>query len=153
MERDLGAISVISLSVTGALAVLIGLWLPWLVVKPDHTGVVPAIHLPGMEHGFAGLDLPIVVVVVVGVALSTVYGSERTRARLALATAALTLLLAVWHVGQTAGIDGTYLDVFVVGGGVPLTLFGGGVLLVAGVLRYVIVGADDRRPRSESSLD
>lgn len=153
MERDLGSIGVLSLTVVGVLAVAVGLWLPWLVVDSSHAGAVPSIGRNGTGYGFSGFDYAILFAVAAGAALSTRYGTTRTRARLSILTAAVPILSAVWYVGRTVGVDGTYLDVFVAGRGISATLFGGGVLLVAGVLRYAIVGTEERHRATDPNLD
>lgn len=153
MERDLGSIGVLSLTAVGAVAVAVGLWLPWLVVKPTHAGAVPSITHTGTGYGFSGFDYPVLLLVAVGALLSARYGTTRSRARLSILTAAVPVLTVLWYVARTVGVDGTYLDVFVVGRGISVTLFGGGVLLVAGVLRYAIVGTDERSRTTDPNLD
>lgn len=143
MERDLGSLGVLSLTATGTLAVVVGLWLPWFVVPPDHVGVIPRIYRTGMEAGIEGFDYLVLAVTLVGAISPLFFEHARTRARAAVSTASLTLLLAMWYISRTAGLDGTYMEVFVVGRGASLTLFGGGLLLVSGVLRYVLDGATD----------
>ena len=142
MERDLGSIGVLALRATGTAAVLVGLWLPWFVVEPNHVGAIPSIYLSGTTTGIGGFDY-LILAATLGGAMSEYRGSARARARVAVATAILTLALTVWYISRTTGLDGTYLDVFVVGKGASLTLFGGGLLLIAGVLRYVLVGTTE----------
>jgi hypothetical protein len=44
------------LVLTGVSLVSLGMYLPWVRVKPSHEGPINSIGLPGMETGITGLD-------------------------------------------------------------------------------------------------
>lgn len=118
------------LALLGALAVVVGTYLPWIVPAPG-TDVVPAVYLPGMETGVAVHDYPVLGTLAVGLAAAARERDRRRGGYLAAATGALIALATVGYAGaRLAG--GVTFGVFVPGPGVHLTVAGGLLLVAAG---------------------
>lgn len=136
------------LTVGSLITVGLGVWLPWLIIKPGHTGPVPQIYLSGMETGIAGQDYLILGVAMIGLStaltLSTYYRRKRlgrlvrgiTGLVIALVTllwvAGTTELNALWWFIGTNDPETGILEAYVLSAGVYLTLLGGILLLIAG---------------------
>lgn len=142
MSRGKWSVAARLVTFAGAGMVAVGAWLPRLTVRPGYEGPVPAVHLPGMDAGFAGLDwlaLAAAAVAVVGVVPTSEprIGGRRGALAAVLAggfVAALTVVSLV---------SNDFLGVFVPGAGFYLTALGGVHLSVGGALRlHALSGAD-----------
>lgn len=138
-----GVLTVVSLITVG-----LGVWLPWLIVEPGYDGPVPQLYISGMETGIAGQDYVILGVATVGLvatlALSTCYRRRRLGGLVRGVTGLLIVSSTSLWIAGTTGLDALWwfvstnapetgtLDVFVLGAGVYLTLFGGLLLLIGG---------------------
>jgi len=136
------------LTIASIVIVSLGVWLPWLIVKPGYSGPVPQVYISGMETGIAGQDYLILGVGAVGLltapALSTRYSRRRlggivrgiTGLLITLLTllwvADTTVLNALWWFVDTNNPETGTLEVYVLGNGVYLTLFGSILLMIAG---------------------
>jgi predicted membrane channel-forming protein YqfA (hemolysin III family) len=130
------SLAAFAVSALGVVAVGVGTWLPWLTVRPGYDGPVPAIYLPGMDAGIAGLDwiaLLVTALALAGVAPTSVPRLGRVRAAL-VATFAGGLVVAVTILYLLSNV-GSFLGTFVPDAGFYLTALGGVHLSVGGVLR------------------
>lgn len=97
-----------------------------------------------MEVGIAGLDYLLLGLVGIGVVtalvLSTRYRHRRSGGLVTVTTGLLLVLMTLWWVLQTTGTDGVFLDAYVLGAGVYVTIFGGILLMIAGGLQYITPG-------------
>lgn len=144
LNRDLPTLGVSVLTLAGVGTVVLGVWLPWLVVKPGHTGPVPRMYISGMEVGIASQDYLVLASAAIGVvlalALSLRYRHRKLGGLVIIMTGLLLVLLSLWWVLETTGTEGVRLDVFVLGAGVYVTVFGGILLTIAGGIRYITLG-------------
>lgn len=147
-DRDLSSIGVSVLTLAGVGSVVLGVWLRWLVVEPGHTGSVPRVYISGMEVGIASQDHLVLGLVGIGVitalVLSTRYHRRRLGGVVTMTTGSLLVLLTLWWALETTGTDGVTLDVYVLGTGVYVTVFGGVLLTIAGGIRLVTLGNEHR---------
>ncbi|PSP55854.1 hypothetical protein BRC82_04535 [Halobacteriales archaeon QS_1_67_19] len=142
MTRRRWSLAALLIAVAGAGMVTVGTWLPWLTVRPGHDGPVPAIYLPGMNAGFAGLDwvaLGATAVALVGVApVSVPRVGETRRALVAILAGGLVATLTIVYLLSNASFG-----VFVPDAGFYLTALGGVHLSVGGALHlYAVAGVD-----------
>lgn len=142
MNRRTLSLSGTVVALLGAVAVAVGTWLPWLIVRPGYDGPVPAVHLPGMSAGLAGLDwfaLLGAVVALVGVTpVSVPRLDDRRAALVTILAGGLVVVLTLIYLFSTVS---NFLGTFVPGIGFYLTALGGVHLSAGGVLRrYVLDG-------------
>lgn len=144
LNRNVPSIGVSVLTLAGVGSVVLGVWPRWLVARPGHTGSVPRFAISGMEVGIAGLDYLLLGLVGIGVVtalvLSTRYRHRRSGGLVTVTTGLLLVLMTLWWVLQTTGTDGVFLDAYVLGAGVYVTIFGGILLMIAGGLQYITPG-------------
>jgi len=124
--------------VGGVLALVVGLWLPWYAISPEHSGPIAGFIYSGMETGFAFLDW-FVLALLVALVLGFVGGlPSRVNAVLWIFVGLLSLVVIVGYSYVTAGIFGLgehsyYEQQFVVDTGVYLSLAGALLLITSGV--------------------
>ena len=115
------------LAITGCGLVVVGTMLPWITVNPRHDGPVPAIYLPGMGSGAEAVGI-VIIPAVIGLAVVLALRASRRTAGLSIAGGLFVFLVVGLHVMSYAGFHWT----FVPGIGVPVTLLGGGMLVMIG---------------------
>ncbi|WP_137283652.1 hypothetical protein [Halorussus salinisoli] len=144
MNRQTWAVVARVVALAGAAGVAVGAWLPWLVVRPGYDGRVPAVHLSGMDAGFAGLDwfallaAAIALLGVLPVELAPVSIPGLGGPRAAVVTTIAGGFVAALTVFSL--LSNGFLGVFVPAAGFYLTALGGVHLSVGGALRLYAIG-------------
>jgi hypothetical protein len=144
MNRETWAVVARLVALAGAAGVAVGAWLPWLMVRPGYDGPVPAVHLAGMETGFAGLDW--LALLAAAVALFGVLPVELMPASIpglgGVRAAAVTTVAGGFVAALTVVslLSNGFLGAFVPAAGFYLTALGGVHLSVGGALRLYAIG-------------
>lgn len=121
------------LAVLGGLPATVGTYFPWIRTNPDWEGPLTAVYYPGMDAGFESMDylVPVPVVLVLAAALLGRRGLGAAGATLLAGVAAVAVPLR--HVSAYGLLAGG----FVADLGIPVTVAGGLLLLVAGASQVV----------------
>lgn len=124
------------LALGGALAVVVGTWLPWVMVAPWVDAVIQIV-VPDTRPGIDGRDYAILGILALGIAAAAHYRQDRRGGDAAAATGGLIVVVAV----------GSLLAIFV-GGPVALGAFVPGPGAVLTVLGGLLLGDAGRRHRA-----
>lgn len=128
----------------GVTCVAVGVWLRWIVAVPGYTGPVPRMYISGMDTGIHAGDWFVLGVVALGVGNAVYLSGSRDRLAGAIRGGAglLAVLLVVFRVIETVGVDGRVLRVYVLGPGAPVTASGSLLLVLAGGYQYLTAASD-----------
>ena len=129
-------------------AIVLGVWLPWLVVHPEHTGPVPRFYISGMRYGIEASDWWILGVAGLGVGNAVDLSGRRDRAAGVAGAVAGTGALLLTLLGVESLPACLYLPepiafghatdcVYVYGPGIFLTALGGALLALAGGYQFL----------------
>ncbi len=150
---------ILGLTGSGLAGVVLGTWLPWI----DFTGAPPLDLLDWFLYRHGGPDLPLLGFVALGLAVSlavSLAGYRRIAGLLTAVTGVITMAATLELVVSFAGRDGTVvmstwgIDTATrtwafVGPGVYVTLGGGALLLVGGVLYGTLAGLPSKHAPGE----
>lgn len=130
---------------SGVVLVSIGMYLPWVAVKPSHEGPVNSIGLPGMETGVTGLDAGLLLIGLLALVL-VVHGNLSQRSSLfVLVTGLFYLFVPLFHALVILSPP------FTSNVGAFVTGFGGIVILVAGSIHLLSTVSDGQLTREGGS--
>lgn len=136
-------------TITGVVAIAVGVWLPWIAVNPEYGARFPRFYVSGMGYRIEVFDWLILGFVALGVGNATELAGRRDRAAAAgraVAGLGVALLTLLW-VSDWGGIGCLFVPAVELtfgtacryshGPGVFTTALGGALLMSAGGYQYV----------------